>query len=289
MPSSSSNQSAARHWCMTINNYPTDEETLKLMFEHPSIEYSIRGYEVAPTTNTPHLQCFVTFHSRQRLSALKKIFPTAHAEVKSQYSTIEQAVVYCKKSFTFVEHGTQPREKHAAGNESQILRYETAWNLAKKGKFEEIDADIRIRCYSTLKLVAKDFMQTPPDLTELDNHWFYGTTGVGKSVQARTLYPDAYYKPCTKWWDGYQDEETVIIEDFDKYNIKLGQDLKIWGDYGHFNAEIKGGALRIRPKRIIITSNWHPSEIWDDHQTLQPILRRYHITHMLASSNLVRE
>eukprot|EP00965_Chrysotila_dentata_P197705 6178356-Pleurochrysis_carterae.AAC.2 len=33
--------------------------------------------------------------------------------------------------------------------------------------------------------------------------------------------------------------------------------------------------IRIRPKQIIVCSNYHPREIWSDPQMLQPILRRF--------------
>ena len=35
------------------------------------------------------------------------------------------------------------------------------------------------------------------------------------------------------------------------------------------------GKLDIRPKKVIITSNYAPKEIWDDEKTYEPIERRY--------------
>ena len=49
---------------------------------------------------------------------------------------------------------------------------------------------------------------------ELTNEWHYGDTGTGKSTHVRTKYPDAFIKSNDVWWDGYQGEETVIIEEF---------------------------------------------------------------------------
>jgi hypothetical protein len=46
-----------------------------------------------------------------------------------------------------------------------------------------------------------------------------------------------------------------------------------------FPAEIKGGKIDIRPKKIIVTSNYHPRDIWENEQDYMPILRRFRITH----------
>lgn len=35
----------------------------------------------------------------------------------------------------------------------------------------------------------------------------------------------------------------------------------------------------IRPQKLVITSNYHPKDIWADETTLEPILRRFKIVH----------
>lgn len=79
------------------------------------------------------------------------------------------------------------------------------------------------------------------DITELKNEWIWGLPGAGKSRPTREKYKDSLYvKPLNKWWDGYDGEETVMLEDVGKEHQFLGYFLKIWGDHYPFTSEIKG-------------------------------------------------
>lgn len=272
--------SKSTFWCLTINNYSIDTFS---QFEHKDIIYCIGGFEVGDS-GTKHIQGFVQFKNRKMLSGVKKIFPTAHLEVKR--GTVQQAIDYCKKDGDWFQHGDIPLEQHVKGGEANKRKWEDAWELAKKGRFEEIEPKIRFRHYSTAKQIHKDFMVAAANLDNIDNEWIYGESGVGKSRSVQEKYPDSYKKMANKWWDGYQDEEVVLIEDIDKKHEVLGHHLKIWGDHYNFIAEIKGGARNIRPKKIIITSNYHPKDIWSDENMLQPILRRFKVHHMERISSL---
>lgn len=78
-----------------------------------------------------------------------------------------------------------------------------------------------------------------------------------------------------KWFDGYQDEDVIYLEDMDKYQVKWGGMLKRLADRWPMQASIKGSMKYIRPKVVIVTSNYTIEEIWNDSATVDPLLRRF--------------
>lgn len=268
--------SRKRDYCFTINN-PTDEEkiTAETLGNSSKVRYLIVGREVGEE-GTPHLQCYIYFQNAVIFDSLKKHFPRAHIEACR--GTPDQNIAYCSKGGDFSVYGTVPISTKRKGEMGKEY-WDNILDKAKKGKFEDLDSDVVIRHYRTLRAIEKDFMPPVGDADDTTGIWYWGTTGSGKSMAARKNYPNAYLKMCNKWWDGYQKQPFVIMDDFDKGHIHLGHHLKIWADRYAFLAESKGSAHQIRPEKIIITSNYHPSDIWgNEPQTLEPILRRFRIT-----------
>jgi len=64
-------------------------------------------------------------------------------------------------------------------------------------------------------MAAFKLSDTKPYEGERKCFWLYGKPGTGKSRMAHEI-PNAYRKPLSKWWDGYNYEETIIIDDFSK-------------------------------------------------------------------------
>lgn len=132
----------------------------------------------------------------------------------------------------------------------------------------------------TARTLAAQYGPPPPTLPGVCGEWHYGPSGAGKTTAVRTAHPDAYIKPRTKWWDGYRPEDpkhaVVIMDDVDPFcGPGLTGLIKDWGDKWTFQAEIKGGSMTIRPTKMIITSQYHPNQIWKDAESLDAILRRY--------------
>ncbi len=114
------------------------------------------------------------------------------------------------------------------------------------------------------------------DAPELRGVWIYGSSGVGKSVYARKKFPNAYPKLCNKWWDGYQSQENVIMDDIGKEHKCLGQQLKIWGDRYGCILENKGGSMPSAHVHFVVTSQYSIEDIfWEDKHTQEALLRRY--------------
>jgi len=255
----------SKNWCFTLNNFDDSDE---VKFQNLDCKYIVYGREIGEN-GTPHLQGFIAFNTNQRLAGVKKVDPRAHWEVAK--GTAKQASDYCKKDGQVFEKGDIPVSKGAQDKK----RWSESLALAKSGDIDSIDDEIQVRYYSTLKRIKSDYMVKPLDLDDVCGFWYYGEAGTGKTTKARTQFPDAFIKSRDKWWDGYQGQEVVICDDVDKYHVSLAGYLKDWADKWTFKAEYKGSVAWIRPKKFIITSQYHFEEIWTDKETREALTRRY--------------
>lgn len=266
----SKKQLRAKHWCFTINNPVDDDNKIPLN----EVDYIVVGREIGDN-ETPHWQGYVCFKKQKLFSTIKKWIPRAHMEVMRARKP-QDAADYCKKDGDYDEYGEIPLPQGFNGGISRQQAWATAKDLAISGDIESIDASIYIPHYNTLKRIKADHAPKITPIPTLDHEWHHGPTGTGKSRKVRTENPTAFIKDANRWWDGYIGEDTVIIEDVDKYDVKLGRYLKLWGDHYAFPADFKHqGKLDIRPKKMIITSNYAPRDIWTDEKTYEPIERRY--------------
>ena len=129
-------------------------------------------------------------------------------------------------------------------------------------------SDNHFECYLKYNRSIKDYilLHTKPRSWVTELYIVTGKSGIGKSRDAWAQYPDAYaLRKCntgTLWWDGYEGQETVIIDDF--YGWMPFDTLLRLTDRYPMLVDIKGGAVQFTAKRIIITSNevpdnWYPN------------------------------
>lgn len=261
-----------RNYCLTIFDF---NEVSNL--QHESIRYSAYGDEKCPTTGKEHKQAFICFKDACRFSAVKKLFPTSHIETMK--GRLEDNEKYCSKEGSYHEYGTKPMTRKKQGEEgAQFWKEQRA--LAEQ---DPALCDDKWYCNNP-KAVEFIHQQAKrrrklPTLDVLEHEWFIGDSGTGKSSTARKENPDAYIKQCNKWWDGYNDEDVVIIDDLDTTHEYMAYWINQWADHYPFPAEVKGGGCSIRPRKLIITSRYMPDQIFKDNSQIQSITRRFKFRH----------
>lgn len=114
----------AKHWVFTLNNYTEDEYTsIRELFNSDLVEYIVVGRETGDS-GTPHLQGYVCFRTRKRLSQVKNaVGQRVHAE--KARGTPTQASDYCKKDGQYEESGALP---NGPGHRTDIDAYKS-WVL----------------------------------------------------------------------------------------------------------------------------------------------------------------
>lgn len=234
----------------------------------------VYGHEIAPTSGTPHLQGFFHLKNAKYFNSLiRKLPKSIHIEPARESAATNRG--YCTKDDDFFERGIIPIQ----GKRNDIESFNTQIKDRLPTTEELLNLPLYMR-YPRHVEKCIEYFHPPKNLDALDNLWIMGPTGSGKSTKARELHSEVYSKRPTKWFCNYVRETPVLIEDIDPTHSYLGHDLKIWADHYPFRAETKGGSMLIRPPNIVVTSNYHPRDIWPDPNMHDPILRRFKILHV---------
>lgn len=99
------NAPRSKYWCFTLNNYtPADEQRIKALEGTTGI-YVVYGREVGEN-GTPHLQGFISFPDRKRMTYVKNKIGQCHF---SMARMVKESIAYCKKDGDVVEFGVPPQ------------------------------------------------------------------------------------------------------------------------------------------------------------------------------------
>jgi len=262
-----------RNWAFTFPNYPNTE-----LVDNIECRYIGYAHEIAPTTGTPHLQGFICFYNATTYKSVIKQMPGCHVE--HMKGSMRQNETYCSKESKLIERGDKPVTNDDKGRANQ-LRWQRTRELAKEGKLDDVDADIYVQHYNTLKRIQMDHAQRPEVRPETSGIWIYGKSGVGKTKLVFEQYPDHYVKSRNKWWSSYTGQDVVVCDDVGLEDAKwMGSFLKDWAGQYPFQAETKGSSMIIRPRLFVVTSQYSIEDLWYDQETRDALNRRFTVNHM---------
>lgn len=252
-----------RSYCLTINNYE-ESDIVRLKELKLKVRYLIYGKEVS-SSGTPHLQIYIYFENAVKFSTLKKKFPTAHIEVAR--GSPEQNREYCSKEADFEEIGELPKQ----GARSDIDEVREILNSG--GNMRDVVPIARSVQSIRMAEIQLKYFEKKRDWKPLVK-WYWGEPGTGKSHLAFNELKDPYVCMAkSKWWEGYDGHEHVIIDDMRASFASFEELLRILDRYP-YRVECKGGSRQLLAKTIIITSTFSPYNIYDTGENLVQLLRR---------------
>lgn len=272
----------ARNWCFTLNN-PGPQSAGRLLDGSLKLVYAVWQLETGKN-GTPHLQGYLAFKERMRLSQLTKILHGAHFEIARGSPAQNQA--YCTKEETRIGEKIEIgdfSQINTQGNRSDLEELQSAFDAGLTE--EEYATDyfnhwIRypkaLTSYKHAKIRARTQTQKV-HVTLLIGQ----TGGTGKSWYAETLarqlgLGEFFRCDLGEWFDGYVGQRILILEDFRGSSLPFTL-FKRLCDRNSLRVGVKGSSCEMAATHIFITSNFAPENWWDQKVTgtdLSPIYRR---------------
>lgn len=251
----------------TLNNY-TDADYDDLL-NNDLFSYIIIGKEVGDE-GTPHLQGYFELKKQSRFNKVKLINTKMFFERRK--GSQEQAIAYCKKDGVYEENGV----RKVQGDRTDLSKLKACLSDGQSIGSIIKNNDLT---YQQLKFcqVAQPYL-LKQDFVRKKVIWCYGPTGTGKSEFAWNYAPmdQIYCKEADDhWWDGYDGQPVVIIDELRACNFKFSKLLRLFDKYP-CRVQIKGSSRLLTSETIIVTTNKHPRDMFVNKtdEDIQQLLRR---------------
>nr|AQU11726.1 replication protein [Cruciviridae sp.] len=296
-----------RKWMTTVG-----EEKHNLPKE---IKYFVGSYEMCPSTKRMHWQCYAEFNGNSRsLMSVKTIFECPSANIQNRKGNRDQARHYCMKPVPDCSCTNCTEAKAALNDKHVVVELGSFEKEDSDGPGQGARTDLKNAKTFVLQPGVTDFKMYVEDNehshTIAKYYKFFerarlvnqqhiaetsvtekkeilvivGPTGTFKSSSARQTAANKNYRifqlpqPSASgqiWWDGYDNQECVIIDEMSG-KFPLLDMLNLTDRYPYMG-QVKGGSKYITPKMIIFTANTEPEEWYPRSEAkdrLAPLYRR---------------
>ncbi len=250
-----------RNCLITLWNHTPDKMEALCRSDKTIFSFVIFQEELCPTSQKEHIQFYGELNKLTRLNAIKKFFNDKTIHIEKRLGSQTQAIDYCSKSETRKSDPITVGLKKQQGQRNDIKGIIA--DVKEGKKLVNIIEDLenpnyqQIKCAMTLKSIFSHPRTTKPQIW-----WIYGPTGTGKTRYVFDNHSDIYVKDMTKWWDGYDQQETILVDDYRRDFCKFHELLTLTDRYA-CRREFKGGSVQINSPNIIFTSPNSPLEMWE--------------------------
>lgn len=273
--------------------------------EDDKVTYVKYQIERAPDTGKLHIQGMICFKGSTRMSRVKNVVGNnPHVEICKNTTKSSE---YCGKADSRVfgpwEHGTCPAGQGARTDLVKVW----ADVKAHKRTHDMIEEDPRVcKFEKAIKMMrfAHSEMSSDRQMQGVKVYVFYGDTDMGKTYCALNIMdtPGNIFKmdpPACKgqtlWWDAYEGERTLVLDEFEGENYCSLSKLKVLLDKYKCRLDVKGAFTWAAWTTVIICSNTAPKDWYEVAPTMEdkflgPLKRRiYQIRHFVARAYYIIE
>lgn len=250
----------------TINN-PNDNDS-EAILNTDGWSLLVVGMEIGEKCGTPHYQGYGELAAGKQLSVKQLCAKLGgRAAILACNASRESNYAYATKDLDIIIEWGAPR---AQGKRNDIA---LARDMVQSGTMR--DVIVNIDSYQAWRAAQVCVPILEPQRKEKPFVvWLYGSSGLGKSKTAELTFPDAYWHPGDKWWDGYDRHESVIIDDIRKDTFPFSFLLRLLDRYP-LRVEVKHGYRQMVATSILITSPVHPAEMFRNNgEEIRQLMRR---------------
>lgn len=243
------------------------------------IRYLCWGTEYCPTTHKEHQQGWVQFFNPKSLKTAQRILNLPKQHFESMRGDEFSNDKYCTKDGKFKQVGQHITQGHRTDLEQIKKMIDDGNNMHDVAN--SFFGDF-IRYHSGLSKYAQlVHKEKTKEFRHVDVELICGPTNSGKTRQAMS---QAQYKiegSSLDWWDGYEGESIICIDEYDN-DVKLTKMLNILDGY-QLRLPIKGGFTYANWNKVFITTNLTPDEL---HMNAKPEHRKAFFRRVTMITNL---
>lgn len=236
------------------------------------VRYVVWQREMCPTSGREHYQGYMetTAPFTKGMCRTALACPSVHLEKRTK--TREQARNYCMKPETRLVPEEVPLEfgewQISPGSRSDLDTITSF--VTEGGSLTELaeaipEAIVRYSRGVTTLINLRDAKKAKKADRNITVNVIWGAAGIGKTRYAAQVSRDFYIVDApsngTMWYDGYEGEEHIILDDFYGW-VKHSTLLRLLDRYP-FKCTVKGGFKWANWTTVWITSNKHPREWYD--------------------------
>jgi len=252
---------------------------------HPPIDasrcdYAIWQREKAPSTEAEHFQGYIALRTATGLKGVQTVLGRRmHCAIAK--GTVEQCIAYCSKEETRVdgpwEYGDQQQFLAELGggglgpsNRGGVAGHQgkrtdiAMWaeRCKHRGGLRSCADDSPgtfVKYYRGFERIRLEYISSRSPSDAPDVRVYHGNSGSGKT---RSVYDcwdinEIYQKDGSKWWNGYDGQQVILLDDWaGSDEIPPVELLKILDRYPH-RVQTKGGYVVLAKAIIVITTMIH--------------------------------